>query len=49
MIIAKFEGKPANIIVQLYAPRNDHSDDEIEEFYEDVKIALKQVRVEISS
>ena len=45
VIMAKFEGKPANIvIVQLYAPTNDHSDDEIEEFYADVKKPLKQVK-----
>ena len=45
VIMAKFEGKPANIvIVQLYAPTNDHSDDEVEEFYADVKKALKQVK-----
>ena len=38
VIMAKFEGKPANIIiVQLYAPTNDHSDDEVEELYADVK------------
>ena len=43
--MAKFEGKPVNIvIVQLYAPTNDRSDDEIEEFYADVKKALKQVK-----
>ena len=45
VIMAKFEGKPAIfIIVQLYAPTNDHSDEEIEEFYADVKKALKQVK-----
>ena len=44
-IMAKFDGKPANIIIlQLYAPTNDHSDEEIEEFYADVKKALKQVK-----
>ena len=42
VIRVKFEGKPV-IIVQLYVPTNDHSDDEIEEFYADVKKALKQV------
>ena len=30
VIMAKFEGKPMNIIiVQLYASTNDHSDDEM--------------------
>ena len=39
--MTKFEGKPANIvIVQLYSPTNDHSDDKIEEFYVDVKKVL---------
>ena len=32
------------VILLLYAPKNDHSDDEIEEFYVDVKKALKQVK-----
>ena len=42
--MAKFEGKPVNIvIILLYAPTSDHSDDEIEEPYADVKEALKQV------
>ena len=45
VIMAKFESKPANIIiVQLYAPTNDHSDDEIQELYAGVKKALKQVK-----
>ena len=43
--MAIFEGKPMNIIiVQLYASTNDHGDDKLEEFYADVKKALKQVK-----
>ena len=40
--MTKFEKNPANIIIVQYAPTNDHSDEEIEEFYADVKKALKQ-------
>ena len=45
VIMAKFEGKPANIIIlQLYAPTNDHSDGKIEEFYANVKEECKERR-----
>ena len=50
VIKAKFKSKPANIItVQLSAPTNNHSDEEIEKFYADVKAALKQVKSRESS
>ena len=38
----KFLAKPFNInIIQVYAPTQDHSDAEIEVFYEEIEKALK--------
>ena len=32
------------VILQLHVPTSDHNEDEIEEFYADVKKALKQIK-----
>ena len=45
IILCKFQAKPFNIVVlQLYAPTTDHSDEEIDTFYEEVDKALKQTK-----
>ena len=42
VIVAKLEGKPFDIgIIQVYAPTSTHSDEEVEEFYEDIDKAMK--------
>ena len=44
-MLLKLEGKPFNIsIIQVYAPTNDHPDDEIEKFYDDIQKAIKYVK-----
>ena len=41
----KIEGKPFNIvIVQCYAPTQDHSDEEIGEYYNEIQECLKLVK-----
>ena len=46
VIVAKLNANPFNItIIQVYAPTSDHSDEEIDEFYEQLDSASgKQVR-----
>ena len=42
IMLLQIEAKPFNIaVIQLYAPTQDHSDEEIEEFYEEINKALK--------
>ena len=44
VMVVKIEGKPFNLaIIQAYAPTAEHSEDDIEEFYEDLEKACKQV------
>ena len=44
-ILIKLEGKPFNIsIIQVYAPTQDHGDEEIEAFYEEIEKAIKIVK-----
>ncbi|GFR73943.1 craniofacial development protein 2 [Elysia marginata] len=45
IIMCKFEAKPFNIVImQVYAPTSDYSDEEIEAFYDDVSKTLKQAK-----
>ena len=45
VIIAKLEGKPFDIgIVQIYAPTSEHDEEEVEQFYEDLDKAMKQLK-----
>ena len=44
VMVVKIEGKPFNLaIIQAYAPTADHSEEDIEEFYEDLEKACKYV------
>ena len=44
-ILAKFKGAPFNMsILQTYAPTSDYSEEEIEEYYEEVNKTLKTVK-----
>ena len=44
VMVVKIEGKPFNLaIIQAYAPTADHSEEHIEEFYEDLEKACKHV------
>ena len=44
-ILIKLEGKPFNIsIIQVYAPTQDHGDEDIETFYEEIEKAIKIVK-----
>ena len=44
VMVVKIEGKPFNLaIIQAYAPTADHSEEDIEEFYEDLEKACKHV------
>ena len=44
-IQCKFHAKPFdNVVLQLYAPTTEHSDEEIETFYEEVDNALKHTK-----
>ena len=43
--MAKIKGQPFDInIIQAYAPTSDHSDDETEVFYEEMKQAMSYVK-----
>ena len=45
VIVVKMEGRPFNVVlIQVYAPTTQHSDEEIERFYADVEKGLKQVK-----
>ena len=45
VLMVKLQGRPFNItIIQVYAPTQDHSDEEIEEFYEEIQRAIKSVK-----
>ena len=45
VIVAKFAARPVNIVcVQVYAPTSEHSDEEIEAFYDDVEKAIKTAK-----
>ena len=47
VIVCKLQGKPFNIVViQVYAPTKQHSDMEVEKFYEDVERGIKQAKKE---
>ena len=44
-MLLKIKAKPMNIsILQVYAPTTEYSDEEIEEFYEDINKTLKNVK-----
>ena len=44
MIAARFSGQPFNIsVMQVYAPTTDKTEEEIEQFYENLDDALKQM------
>ena len=44
-MLLKIKAKPMNIsVLQVYAPTSDYSDEEIEEFYEDINKTLKDVK-----
>ena len=41
----KLQGKPFTIsIIQIYAPTQDHEDEEIELFYDEIQTAIKNVK-----
>ena len=45
VMIMKLEGQPFNIsVIQVYAPTADHPDTEVEEFYDQVKLAMQYVK-----
>ena len=45
VMVVKLQGKPFNLaVIQAYAPTADKPDEEIEEFYEDLEKAYKQVK-----
>ena len=45
MIKIKLQGKPFNLcIIQIYAPTQDHEDEEIELFYDELQTAIKYVK-----
>ena len=47
VIVCKLQGKPFNIVViQVYAPTSQHSDNEVEKFYADVESGIKQAKKE---
>ena len=42
VIMMKLQGKPFNIsLIQVYAPTQDYSDEDIEKFYEEIQQAIK--------
>ena len=45
VIMIKLQGKSLNVVcIQAYAPTSDHSDEELEKFYDDISEALRHVR-----
>lgn len=45
IILLKLKSKPFDIsFIQIYAPTADHSDDEVEEFYDALNLAIKQTK-----
>ena len=45
IIMLKLKAKPFNIaVIQVYVPTEDRSDEEIEEFYEEINKELKYVK-----
>ena len=45
VMLVKLAGKPFNIaIVQAYAPTGDHTDEDIEKFYQDIEKACREVK-----
>ena len=45
VMIMKLHGQPFNInVIQVHAPNSDHPDSEIEEFYDQVNIAIQYVK-----
>ena len=47
VIMIKLQRKPFNIsIIQIYAPTQDHEDEEIELFYDEIQTAIKNVKAD---
>ena len=45
VMMAKIKGQPFDInIIQAYEPTRDHSDDETEVFYEEMKLAMSYIK-----
>jgi len=45
ILLCKLQARPFNIvIIQVYAPTCDHSDEEVDRFYEDLETTLKQTK-----
>ena len=45
VIMVKWQGKPFNInILQTYAPTQDHNDEDIEQFYEEIQQVINQAK-----
>ena len=45
VIMVKLQGKPFHInILQTYAPTQDHSNEDIEQFYEEIQQAINQAK-----
>ena len=43
--MVKLEGQPFNVVlIQVYAPTTQHSDEEVEKFYGDIEKGIKQVK-----
>lgn len=44
LLLLQIEAKPARInIIQVYAPTRDHSEEEVEQFYENIKAVLRKL------
>ena len=45
VVMIRMDGKPFDVvIIQVYAPTSTHSDQEIEDFYENIKKAIDQIK-----
>ena len=45
VIMMKLEAKPFNInVMQVYAPTQDHDDEEIEQFYQEIQNGIKYTK-----